>query len=178
MWHQNFKACKAEKYDIQSITQLLTERIRTNFPVKQVLLQMYTLIIFHYVVSYSFCTIRFQGEKEGAWRKKPAHFGLHWKLLGITCSASLSIGGNNSPENRGLTLHARRQHSQSCVRQALWRGSGISEQEVPEAGFIGQFGHWLGCWQQLGLNFTTCPQHSPTLITEMEPLPRQSVSLT
>lgn len=40
-------------------------RIGTNFPIKQVLLQVHTLIIFHCVASYSFCTTQFQGEGEG-----------------------------------------------------------------------------------------------------------------
>lgn len=72
---------------------------------------MNILIIFLRVASYSFCAIQFQGEGEVGRRKEAADFGLPWKLLGITCLDSLSIGGKNSPEKRGLTLCAQRHQS-------------------------------------------------------------------
>lgn len=72
---------------------------------------MNILIIFHHVVSYSFYAIQFQGEGEVGRRKELADFGLPWKLLGKTCSDSLSMRGKNSPEKRCLTLCAQRQQS-------------------------------------------------------------------
>lgn len=61
-----------------------------------------------------------QGEGKGVQRKNSSDFGLHWKLLKVTCSDCLNIGRNNSRDNHGPFLNARQQQqNQGCFMHIL-----------------------------------------------------------
>lgn len=134
---------------------------------------MNILIIFHHVVSYSFCASQFQGEGEVGRRKEPADFGLPWKLLGITCLDSLSIWGKNNPEEKGSDPVCLEAAELALGQAHSMKGQWHQGEGHTKGGFYWVLWTLVQTWAEI----SNLPQHSSTLTTESQPLPRQAVSL-